>query len=66
MKLFAKFGMSVAKTGIFVDIFTDCLLPKRTDCLFQSSQISFIVVSVDNNGIAKGKQRGRLAANNHC
>ena len=59
---------SIAKTGVFIVIFTYYNLRKST-VFFNpsiSNQMSLIVISIDNRGITGGKQRGRLASNNHC
>ena len=64
MKVIAYCGMSIAKTGVFTDIFTYCNLRKLNASI--SNQISIIVISVDNSGVAGGKQRWRFASNNNC
>ena len=38
----------------------------RVNASKNDGQLSFIVISVDNSDVAGGKQRGRLASNNHC
>ena len=49
--------MYIPKTVVFVDVFTYCNLRKPT-VFFNPSipyQISLIVISVDNSGVAEGK-----------
>ena len=69
MKVFLLWYISIAKTCVFIDIFTYCNVRKST-VFFNpsiSNKTSLIVISVDNSGVAGGKQRGRLASNNnHC
>ena len=68
MKVFVYFGISIAKTGTSLDIFTYCNVRKST-AFFSSSisnQMSLIDTSVDNSAVAGGKQRGRLACYNYC
>ena len=68
MKVFVYFGISLAKAGVFMDIFTYCNVGRSTVFLNPSisNQMSLIVNSVDCNGVAGGKKRGRLASNNYC
>ena len=56
MKLFVYFDISITKTGVFIDIFT----------YRKYNQMSSIVISADETGVAERKQRGRLTSNNHC
>ena len=65
--LFINDRFTLAKTSVFVDIFTNCNL-RKSNVFFDpgiSNRMSLIVISVDNSGVAGGKQRGRLASNNH-
>ena len=64
MKTFVYFGISIAKTSVFINIFIYCNVIKLT-VLFNpiiSNQISLIAISVDNSGVAGGKRRGRLTS----
>ena len=58
----------MAKTGVFLDIFTYCNVRKLTVVfdLSISNQMSLIITTVDKSGVAGGKQKGRVASNNHC
>ena len=55
--VFDYFGLSIAKTGAFVDIFTYCNLRKST--VFFNPSMSYhmflVVIFVDNSGVAGGK-----------
>ena len=68
MKVFVLFGISIAKEGCFYRYFHILQCEKWTDVFNPSisNQMSLIVISVYNSEVAKGKQRGRLASNNHC
>ena len=67
-KVFVYFGKSLAKAGVFIYIFTYCNSRKSTVFFSPSvsNQMSLIVISVNYNNVAGGKQRGRLVSNNHC
>ena len=68
IKVFVSFGISIAKKGVFIDIFTYCNVRKST-VFFTSSifnQMSLLIISVDNSGVAGGTQMERFASNNHC
>ena len=67
-KYLFSLGYLQKKKDVFIDIFTYCNI--RNWLIFHSkyiqSDVSLIVISVDNNDVAEGKKRGRLASNNHC
>ena len=64
MKVFVYFGISLAKTGVFIDIYT--YLQLSFSIHVYPIRCNLIVISVDYSSIARGKQRGRFASNNHC
>ena len=67
MKVFVYFDISIAKTGVFIDIFTYSSVRKST--IFYPNifnQMPLIVISVDISGVAGGKRKGRLASNSYC
>ena len=68
MKVFVFSGVFIAKKGCFYRYFHIPQCNKLTNFFNPSisSQMSLIVIFVDNSDIAGGKQRGRLASNNHC
>ena len=68
MNVFVYFsGISIAKTGVFIDIFTYYNVRMSTVFFNQSisNQILLIVISVDNKGVAERKKRGILTYNNY-
>ena len=66
-KVFVYLSASIAKTGVFLDDnFIYCNVRKLT--VFFNSSVSnqmSLIASVNSSGVAGGKQRGRLASNNH-
>ena len=69
MNVFVYFGgISIAKTGFFIDIFTYHNVRMSTVFFNQSisNQILLIVISVDNKVVAERKERGILTYNNYC
>ena len=68
MKVFVFFGICIVKEGCFYRYFHILFCKKLTDFFNPSisNQMSLVVISVDNSDVAGGKQRGRMASNNHC
>ena len=67
MKVFVYFGITIAKTGVFIDIFP--YYNVRKSIVFFSPSISnqmSLLSLLYNSSVAGGKQRGRLASNKHC
>ena len=60
MKVFVYFGIALAKKGVFIDTSYSVFFNPSI-----SYQMSFTVITVDNSGLAGGRQRGILASNNH-
>ena len=68
MKVFVFFGISIGKEGCFCRYFHILQCKNLTDFFNPSisNQMSLIAISVENSDVAGGKQRARLASNNHC
>ena len=63
MKLFVYFGISIAKTGVYIYIFLTYCNVRKSTVFFNPSipnLISLIVISVDNSGVAEGRKGGGL------
>ena len=64
MKVFIYFGISSAKTGVFVDIFTYCNVRKLTvffnPSISNPMSLTFLLITMAFVG---GKQKERLACN---